>query len=169
MKIRRSTVLITTLATCALALAAACSKGPATNSNGAATAGNANASNSRPAATPAATTPATTASLTTPTNTFMAFYEASKKNDVEAVKRTLSKGSLDFLTGEARKDNKTLEAALTESLKNADVPTTTPEVRNEKIDGDNATLEVKDNKTNSWDTFNFVKENGEWKIKLGLE
>jgi hypothetical protein len=169
MKIRRSPVLLTiTLATCALALAAACSKGPTTNSNGAGTANNANASNTRPAAT---TPPASTAnaSASTPTSTFMAFYEASKKSDVEAVKKTLSKASLDFLTAEAKKENKTLEAALTESLRNADVPKTTPEVRNEKINGDNATLEVKDEKTSGWDTFNFVKENGEWKLKLGLE
>jgi Domain of unknown function (DUF4878) len=168
MKIRRSPVLTITLAACALALAAACSKGPTTNSNGAGTANSANASNTRPATT---TTPAATASasLSTPTSAFMAFYDASKKSDVEAVKRTLSKASLDFLTAEAKKENKTLEAALTESLKTADVPKTTPEVRNEKIDGDNATLEVKDEKSSNWDTFNFVRENGEWKLKLGLE
>jgi Domain of unknown function (DUF4878) len=167
MKIRRSPSLSITLALCALALAAC--KGPATNSNGAGTANNANSSNTRPAATASTPQATATGSLSSPTKAFMAFYEASKSGNVEAVKGTLSKGSLDFLTAEAKKENKTLEAALTESLKNADVPKSTPEVRNEKIEGDNATIEVKDEKTNSWDTFRFVRENGEWKIKIGLE
>jgi len=169
MKIRLSPRLPLTLAVCALVLATAC-KGPATNSNGAGTASNTNSSNTRsaaPANTPQATT--TTGALSTPTKAFMAFYEASKNSDVEAIKATLSKASLDFLTAEAKKENKTLEAALTESLKNSDIPKTTPEVRNEKIEGDNATIEVKDEKTNTWDSFRFVKENGEWKIKIGLE
>jgi hypothetical protein len=99
----------------------------------------------------------------------MAFYEASKKNDVEGVKRTLSKDSLEFLTEAAKQEKKSLEEALTESLKKADVPTTTPEVRNEKIDGDKATLEIKDDKSGRWETFNFARENNEWKIKLGAE
>jgi hypothetical protein len=98
----------------------------------------------------------------------MAFYEASKKNDVPGVIRTISKDSLDFLTAEAKKENKTLEAALAEALKNSDIPAN-PEVRNEKIDGDKATLEAKSSKTNDWDTFNFVRENNEWKIKVGVE
>ncbi len=41
-----------------------------------------------------------------------------------------------------------------------------PETRNEKITGDTATLEVKNDKTGKWDTLPFVKENGEWKIAL---
>jgi hypothetical protein len=168
MKIRHSAALGITLAIVTLAFASACSK-PATNTNGAGTASNANASKPAATTTTPATTAAPTGALSTPTNTFMAFYEASKKNDVPGVIRILSKDSLDFLTAEAKKENKTLEAALTESLKTADVPKTTPETRNEKIDGDKATLEVKDDKSTNWDTFNFVKENNEWKLKLGLE
>ena len=41
-----------------------------------------------------------------------------------------------------------------------------PETRNEKIDGETATLEVKNEKTDKWDTLPFVKENSEWKIAL---
>ena len=172
MRIRLSSATFITLVIMTLVLlAAACNSTP-TNSNSTTTSTNANNSNARPAAsataTPAAAT--TSGSLSSPTNTFMAFYEASKKKDVPAVMRTLSKDSVDFLTAEAKKENKTLEAALTESLKTADVPAKSPETRNEKIDGDKATLEVKDDKVEGkWDSFNFVRENGEWKIKLGVE
>ena len=40
---------------------------------------------------------------------------------------------------------------------------TTVEYRNEKIEGDKATLEVKD-PYGSWETVPFVKEDGVWKI-----
>ena len=41
-----------------------------------------------------------------------------------------------------------------------------PETRNEKIDGDNATLEVQDEDTKKWSKVYFVKEEKEWKISL---
>ncbi len=41
-----------------------------------------------------------------------------------------------------------------------------PETRNEKIDGDKATLEVKDDITGKFDVMPFVKEDGGWKIAL---
>ena len=40
---------------------------------------------------------------------------------------------------------------------------TTVQYRNEKIDGDRATLEFK-NQYGTWETMPFVRENGEWKI-----
>jgi hypothetical protein len=166
MKIRRSTVL--TITTFALVLtAAACSKGPSTNSNGGGTASNANTSNTRPATT--ATTPAANADnpLATPTSTFKAFYETSKKKDVAGFKRTLSKDTMALLETQAKAENKTLDAALTEQFEKMDVPAALPETRNEKIEGDRATLEVKDDKTGQWESFKFVKENNEWKAQLG--
>ncbi len=170
MRIRLSSAPFITLVMMALVLATACNSTP-TTSNNAGTPANANNSNARPAAT--AATPAAAApsgALSTPTNTFKTFYEASKKKDVPAVMKTLSKETVDFLTAEAKKENKTLEVALTDSLKTSDVPPTMPETRNEKIDGDKATLEAKDDKVaDKWDTFNFARENGEWKIKLGIE
>ncbi|MBA3766281.1 MAG: DUF4878 domain-containing protein [Acidobacteria bacterium] len=169
MRIRLSSAPFITLVIMTLVLAAACNSTP-TNSNGAGTPTNANNSNARPAASAATPAATTSGPLSTPTNAFKAFYEASKKKDVPAVMKTLSKDTVDFLTAEAKKENKTLEVALTESLKTSDVPTTAPETRNEKIDGDKATLEVKDDKVEGkWDTFNFARENGEWKIKLGIE
>ena len=168
MKIRRSTALTITLITLALVLAAACSQNTATNSNGGGTASNANASNTRPASTastPAATTTAN--SLSTPTNAFKVFYETSKNKDVAGFKRTLSKDTLALLETQAKVENKTLDAALAEQFEKMEVPATLPESRNEKIEGDKATLEVKDDKTGQWESFKFVKENNEWKAQLG--
>ena len=41
-----------------------------------------------------------------------------------------------------------------------------PEMRNEKITGDAATVEVKDKNSEKWVTLPFVKEDGVWKVAL---
>ena len=101
----------------------------------------------------------------TPTATFKAFYEASKKKDVAGIKKTLSKGTLDMFDKLAKEQNKTTDEMLKEVDKD-DKSEKMPETRNEKITGETATLEVKNDKTNRWDPLPFVKENGEWKIAL---
>ncbi len=41
-----------------------------------------------------------------------------------------------------------------------------PPTRNEKIDGDSATLEVQDEKSKDWEKLYFVKEDDEWKFAI---
>jgi flagellar hook-associated protein FlgK len=101
----------------------------------------------------------------TPTATFKAFFEASKKKDVPAIKKGLSKGTLDMIDKVAKEQNKSTDDLLKDVYKD-DKGETLPETRNEKINGDTATLEVKNEKTGKWETLPFVKENGEWKIAL---
>ena len=101
----------------------------------------------------------------TPTATFKAFYEASNKKDVSGMKKTLSKGTLDMFDKLAKEQNKSTDELL-KSFDKEDKNQKMPETRNEKINGDTATLEVKNDKTDKWDTLPFVKENGEWKIAL---
>ena len=101
----------------------------------------------------------------TPTATFKTFYEASKKKDAAGMKKTLSKGTLDMFDKLAKEQNKSTDDMLKEVDKD-DKSEKMPETRNEKINGDTATLEVKNDKTDKWDTLPFAKENGEWKIAL---
>ena len=101
----------------------------------------------------------------TPTATFKAFYEASNKKDVPGMKKTLSKGTLDMFDKLAKEQNKSTDEML-KSFDKEDKSEKMPETRSEKINGDTATLEIKNDKTNKWDTLPFVKENGEWKIAL---
>jgi hypothetical protein len=101
-----------------------------------------------------------------PTTTFEAFYESLKKKDVQAYKKTVSKRTLEMLERNARELGKTLDEYIKADM---DKPTRTlpdkPEMRNEKIEGDHATLEIKNNE-GGWNTVPFVKEDGEWKISL---
>ena len=106
-------------------------------------------------------------SSSSPTATFKAYFEAQKKKDVPGIKKTLSKGSLDMMEKAAKEQNKTVDKALTEGLESpAAKNDKTPETRNEKIDGNNATLEVQNEETKKWDTIYFVKEGSDWKIAL---
>ena len=99
----------------------------------------------------------------TPTATFKKFFEATKKKDVEGMRKSLSKGSLEMFDKVAKQQNKTTDEILKDVDKeNKDEKM--PETRNEKIDGDTATLEVKNEKTGKWDSLPFVKEDKEWKI-----
>lgn len=153
----------------ALALAA-CNKG-ATNSNNSNNANNSNNSNSTSNSNSAANQNAATATMTgtgdysTPSAALKTFYNATKGGDVETVKRSFSKKSLDFLEKGAAKDKKTVDDTIKEMVKDATTPSSL-ELRNEKIDGDKATVEAKDDKTDKWDTVPLIKESGQWKIAM---
>ncbi|MGB7925508.1 MAG: DUF4878 domain-containing protein [Pyrinomonadaceae bacterium] len=101
-----------------------------------------------------------------PTATFRAFYEALKKKDVEAYKKSVSKNTLVLLEKRAKDMNRSLDDYVKHEM---DKPTTPPpenlETRNEKIDGEKATLEVK-NTEGGWNTVPFIKEDGQWKVAV---
>lgn len=100
--------------------------------------------------------------LSTPFETLRAYTQAIKKKDTTAMKLLLSSGSLKMAEQEAKANGKTLddvvknETLFSESQKQL-------KFRNEKIDGDHATIEV-ENSFGSWDTVPFVREEGVWKI-----
>jgi hypothetical protein len=63
----------------------------------------------------------------------------------------------------AKAQNKSVDDLLKAS-NDAAPPPATFETRNEKIDGDKATLEVNQDGKGRWQTVNFVKEDGSWKL-----
>jgi hypothetical protein len=103
-----------------------------------------------------------------PTATMTAFFEAGRKKDPDGFKKTLSKGSLDLMESFAKAQNKTLDDALKSGMATPEAAeqSQTPAMRNEKITGDTATLEVQNEKNKEWETIPFVKEDGQWKIAL---
>jgi hypothetical protein len=58
--------------------------------------------------------------------------------------------------------NEVIENGLTETTFAPKLPAT----RNEKITGDVAILEVKNEKTGAWDALPFAKEDGQWKLAI---
>ncbi|HKP36312.1 MAG TPA: hypothetical protein VJT71_05600 [Pyrinomonadaceae bacterium] len=102
-----------------------------------------------------------------PTATFKAFWEAQKKKDIPGMKKTMSKASMAMLEKGAKQQNKTVDEAITEGFNTPGAKyDKIPESRNEKITGNDATLEIQDETSKKWETMYFVKEDGEWKIAL---
>ena len=101
----------------------------------------------------------------TPKETVKAFITAYGKVDVDAMKRLLSKKSLEILERSGKAQNQSLEDRLKEFMEAEELPFDgIPEMRNEKIDGDKATVEVKVG--DRWDPTPLVKEDGEWKFSM---
>ena len=98
----------------------------------------------------------------TPVEAFKAYASAVKQKDTTMMKNLLSADSIKMHEQEARAQNVPLddivkrETLVTEGQK-------VVEFRNEKIEGETATLEVKD-AFGLWTTVPFVREENEWKI-----
>ena len=98
----------------------------------------------------------------TPRETFITYTKAIAKKDTAAMKVLLSNDSIRMHEKEAQAQGVPLdeiirrETLFTEGQK-------VVEFRNEKIEGDKASLEVK-NADRKWETVPFVREDGEWKI-----
>ncbi len=102
-------------------------------------------------------------SANTPSDVLKQYVAASQKQDIAAMKNLLSKGSLELIEKSAKAQNSTTDELLRKEssvkIQNA------PETRNEKIEGDAATVEVKNETNGEFDLkMPFVKENGAWKI-----
>ena len=101
-----------------------------------------------------------------PTVTFQAFYQSFKDKNVEAYKKAVSKSSLEVLERRAADLDKPLDEYIRQEMNKPGI--TLPdklETRNEKIEGDHATLEIKNNE-GGWNTVPFVKEDGQWKVSV---
>ncbi|HEV7375493.1 MAG TPA: DUF4878 domain-containing protein [Pyrinomonadaceae bacterium] len=161
------------VALAAITLLAGCKATSNANSTNTTNSSNASASKS-PGTTDAQPSPSATSSTTgtssgsTPADAFEAYYEAIKAKDVNAVKKLFSKSMVTMMEEQAKRSNKTVDDVMAEGLKqaSAEVPEAMPETRNEKIEGDTATLEIRDEKKDKWETIHFVKEGGEWKLSL---
>jgi hypothetical protein len=106
------------------------------------------------------------AKVASPVETFKTYTKAIKQKDTTTMKLLLSDATIKMHEKEAKAQGVNVddivrrETLFTESQK-------TVEFRNEKIDGNKATLEVK-NSYGNWENVPFVLEDGAWKIdKVG--
>ena len=98
----------------------------------------------------------------TPLETFKAYTKAIKQKDTTTMKLLLSDASIKMHDQEAKAQNLNLDDVVKRQTLFSETQTSV-EHRNEKIEGNKATLEVK-NSFGSWETVPFVKEEGIWKI-----
>jgi len=98
----------------------------------------------------------------TPVQTFQTYVKALKKKDLTTVKLLLTNDTIKMHEQEAKAEGVTLDDIVKRDTLLGDGQTTV-EYRNEKIDGDKATLEFRTS-YGTWETIPFLRENGEWKI-----
>lgn len=105
-------------------------------------------------------------SSNSPIGVLKTFTDAKNKKDAETMKQTLSKNTLETISDVARGNKLTLNEYLkkgnTTPLNNPAMPQT----RNEKIENEVATIEIKRSSSDSWRKLTFVKENDIWKMDL---
>jgi hypothetical protein len=135
------------------------------NANGAASsaATPAAAATTQPEAVKPATAPASGGSLATPTDTYKTGYAARQKKDLAELKHVMCKDALEFLTMMGTDEKKSVDDQLKELAERPQAATA--ETRNEKINGDRASLEYL-NEKGGWSPMEFVKEGADWKIDL---
>jgi hypothetical protein len=158
-------VILIVVALAAIAFAA-CSK-TATNTNNANTSSNTSTTNTTNTSNTNTTTSTSLTTPTSPTDILLAAFDAAKKKDVAGFKKHLSPVDLEELGKILEKSGKSADDFLKEMVSSPDntMPDTL-ETRNEKIDGEKASVEYK-GKDGEWKTAHFAKEGGGWKWKLG--
>lgn len=131
----------------------------ATNANATNTTNKTQTNIAIPIASPA---PAATVTAGTPGATVAAYYQAMVKKDEMAFRQTLSKNTLAEFSRDAQAEGaKSLVAYWTGY---SSQPKQMYEIRNEKVSGETALLEIKSGETWSWTQL--VRENNEWKMDL---
>lgn len=100
----------------------------------------------------------------TPTELFKNFYTAARGKDVAALKGMMSREALADTEREAKKRGQSLDDFL--AGQGQYFPPNMPEIRNEKVEGDKASLEFRREGAANWSTAWFVKEDGEWKVNF---
>ena len=97
-----------------------------------------------------------------PIAAYKAAHEAGQRGDLEGYKRGFADATLRGSAVVAESMGKPLDEFIKEEMASG---IKIPEMRNEQINGDNATVEIKDDvATGLWKIESFVKEDGEWKL-----
>lgn len=99
----------------------------------------------------------------TPSGALRTYIEAQQKGDIAGMKRLLSRASIEFIDKNAKVRKLGVDDVLRDETKVRIAGV--PEMRNELIDGDSATVEVRDDQTGRFDlVYPFVREDGIWKL-----
>lgn len=115
-----------------------------------------------PTASPAAAVNEVSANAT-PSEVYKAAHKMRQEKDYEGLKKIFASDVIEFFTEIGKDAGKTVDDGIREMFNKPQAEKA--EVRNEKINGDRATVEYLDEK-GGWKTMDFKKEGGAWKISF---
>jgi predicted RND superfamily exporter protein len=101
-----------------------------------------------------------------PIGVLKTFTDAKNNKDVETMKQTLSKHTLETIDGVAKGSGLTLEEYLRKGNTTPLNKPEMPETRSEKIENEIATVEIKRSNSDAWRKLTFIKEDNLWKMDL---
>lgn len=102
-----------------------------------------------------------------PTDAYKRLFTAVKGKDVEAIKKLLTKKSLELGVMQSQRNKKPLEQVYENGFTGTTFAETLPNIRDERAKGDMGSIEVWNSKESKWEDLPFIKEEGGWKLAIG--
>lgn len=102
-----------------------------------------------------------------PTEAYKRLFAAVKSKDIEAIKKQLSKSTIEFGAMAAQRNNTPVEKMYANGFTATTFAESLPEIRDERIKDNMGALEVRNVKENKWEDLPFVLEDGAWKLAVG--
>lgn len=99
-----------------------------------------------------------------PTEVLQHFVESSKKKDVESLKQILSKDSWKFMEETAKKQGLSVEQSIEQNTRGNRVEKMMAEFGEEKVNGNEAVVKIKNSINGNWGDAYLIKEGGKWKV-----
>lgn len=102
-----------------------------------------------------------------PTEAYKNLFAAVKSKDTEAIKRQMTKNTLEMGVMQSQKNKKPLEEVYANGFSATTFAETLPNIRDERVNGDMGSVEVWNSRDSLWEDVPFIKENGSWKLAYG--
>ncbi len=103
----------------------------------------------------------------TPTEAYKRLYTSVKAKDTEKIKAEMSKKSQEFAESLAERQKKPVEEVYANGFTATTFASNLPEIRDERVKGCWAAVEVRSEKDNRWEDLPYVNEGGGWKLAVG--
>lgn len=103
----------------------------------------------------------------TPTEAYRALYEAVQSKDPARIKSVLSDATLKFAETRAAQSGETVDFVIRNGFSAPAMNETMPDIRDEQIKDNIASIEVFNTKRGAWEMMPFIYENGAWKLAVG--
>lgn len=102
-----------------------------------------------------------------PTEAYKRLYAAVKSKNTEAIKKEMSKKTIDFAQSVAARQNTPIEKVFENGFTATTFSPSLPEYRDERVNENMGAVEVYNSKDSRWEDLPFVKEDGAWKLAVG--
>lgn len=103
----------------------------------------------------------------TPTEAYKSLFAAVKSKDTEAIKRNLTKKTIEFGAAAAARTGSTPEKMYENGFTESTFAATLPTIRDERINGNMGAIEVWSSSKSTWEDLPFMLEDGVWKLSVG--